>query len=499
MPHAHQPPRRSSSAQGWSTPGGTSWRARHDPKAPDLMRQRLPAEEWKASGPRRPALVTSDAFHAESPVQKRPEIPRPSFHDMTSRLSAIERAPVFFTLSEEALRAIARRVRRMQIPAGEMVLCQGERGDTIFFIERGHCRLVIEKPPSIVTVAVLTEGDFFGEGACVLGRSQQASVYAQTECYLLALDRQSLHAVMAGRDGDGLEELRRLAEQRFNLFADISVQATWGQLLEEATVVGVYSPKGGSGGTCISLNLVGALARRYPGEVLLLDLDFPYSHSALLAGLVPTSCLARMSTLPRDSFEEVLLSAVLYHAGGPMILPGALRPEEADEVTAELITRAISVLRKSFTYIVVDLGVTITDSTLALFDLTQHVVVVAAPELSAVKSAADAIDLLGQPRTPTDRLTVLLNHRSIKPAVSKSAVERALKREVDLEIEFDGTRPEQAAVEGVILSLTNPKSEMAKGAEALTALLDGKHARPRGTDDSVPVHETAEVPVGAPA
>src|SRR2546427_5665243 len=164
MPHAHQPPRRSSSAQGGSTPGAPAWRARHDQKPPDPRRQRLPAEEWKASGPRRPALVTSDALYAESPVQKRPEIPRPSFHDMTSRLSAIERAPVFFTLSEEALRAIARRVRRMQIPAGEMVLCQGEPGDTIFFIERGHCRLAIEKPPSIVTLAVLTEGDVCAEG-----------------------------------------------------------------------------------------------------------------------------------------------------------------------------------------------------------------------------------------------------------------------------------------------------------------------------------------------
>src|SRR5947207_14891555 len=193
MPRAHQPPRRSSWAQGSSTAGGTSWRARHDPEAPDLMRQRLGTEEWKALGPRRPALVTSDALHAESPVQRRPEIPRPSFHDMTSRLSAIERAPVFFTLSVDALRPIPKRVRRMQIPAGEMVLCQGEPGDTIFFIERGRCRLVIEKPPSIVTVAVLAEGDFFGESACVLGRSQQASVYAQTDCYLLALDRQSLH------------------------------------------------------------------------------------------------------------------------------------------------------------------------------------------------------------------------------------------------------------------------------------------------------------------
>ena len=44
-------------------------------------------------GPRRPALVATEGLRAEPAVQKRPvEIPRPTFHDMTSRLSAIERA-----------------------------------------------------------------------------------------------------------------------------------------------------------------------------------------------------------------------------------------------------------------------------------------------------------------------------------------------------------------------------------------------------------------------
>ena len=195
-------------------------------------------------------------------------------------------------------------------------------------------------------------------------------------------------------------------------------------------------------------------------------------------------------------FDDVLLSAVLYHAGGPMILPGALRPEEADEVTPELITRAIAVLRKSFRYIVVDLGVTITDATLALFDLTQHVVLVTAPELSAAKSAADAIEILGQLGTPHDRLTVVLNHRSIKPAVTRAAVERLLKRPVDIEVAFDGSRPEQAAVDGVILSLTNPKSEVAKGSEALAEWLDSKHGgrreeRPR---DPAPAAQEELVP-----
>ena len=37
----------------------------------------------------------------------------------------------------------------------------------------------------------------------------------------------------------------------------------------------------------------------------------------------------------------------------------------------------------------------------------------------------------------------------------------------------------KAAVDGVILSLTNPRSEIAKGAEQLAALLDSKHGRAR--------------------
>ena len=438
---------------------------------------------WNA-GPWRPVLATGETRTADQAAQKRPDTIWPTFHDMLSRLEVLESTPVFFTLPDSVLRALARRLRRIRVPTGEMVLSQGEPGDTIFFIEQGRCRLVVEKPPGAVAVAVLTVGDFVGEAACLLNRKQQTSVYAQSECTLLALDRQSLFAVLGGRHYKTVEELRQFAEQRFSLFADTSVQATWGMLLREATVVGVYSPKGGSGGTCISLNLVGALAQRYPGEVLLLDLDFPYSHSALLAGLVPTSCLARTGAVPREAFDEVLLSAVLYHANGPMILPGALRPEEADEVTPELITRAIAVLRKTFRYIVVDLGVTITDSTLALFDLTQHIVLVAAPELSAVKSAADAVEILTQLGTPHDRLTVVLNNRSLKPAVTRSAVERTLKRKVDVEVAFDGTRPEQAAVDGVILSVADSRSEMTKGCLKLAGLLDAKHRQdtmPAGT------------------
>jgi MinD-like ATPase involved in chromosome partitioning or flagellar assembly len=103
------------------------------------------------------------------------------------------------------------------------------------------------------------------------------------------------------------------------------------------------------------------------------------------------------------------------------------------------------------------------------------VVLIAAPELSAVKSAADAIEILQKLGTPDDRLTVVLNNRTPKPAVSKPAVERMLKRSVDVEVSFDGAKPDQAALTGEILSLTDPRSEITRGAQALADILEDKH------------------------
>src|SRR5713101_7758880 len=378
----------------------------------------------------------------------------PAFHAMLERVEVLERAPVFFTLPESTIRNLARRVRQIMIAAGGAIVYQGEPGDTIFFIEAGRCRVIVERPPNAVTVAVLGPGDFFGETACMLGHDQQASVIAETDCRLVALDKQSMTSVI-GRDTAFLDELRRLANQRYRTFADTAVQAAWGMLLGEATVVGLYSPKGGSGGTCLALNLVGCLSRSNPGQVVLLDLDFPYSHAALLAGLVPTSCLARMAATPPEAFEE------------------------SDDVTPDLIARAVTVLRKTFRYVVVDMGIAIDDSTLAVLDLTQHVIVITAPELSAVKSAADAIDILRKLGTPDDRLTVVLNNRSAKPAVMKTAVERTLKRSIDVEVAFDGAKPDEAALTGTILSLTDHRSEITRGARTLADILEGKHGNSR--------------------
>ena len=396
-----------------------------------------------------------------------------AYQDVVQRLKVLERAPVFFGLEAASRRALASRLRRVQFASGERVVCQGERGDSIFIVEQGLCRLVVERPPSVVSVAVLAENDFFGEGACVLNREHEASVYASTDCTLLALDRTAFLSVLGDSD-TAFEELRVVADQRAAMCADMAVRATWGMAHRSATVVSVYSPKGGSGGTSLALNLVGSLSKRYPGQALLIDLDLPYAHAALLSGLSPTGSIARAGAVPAESFEEVLLSAVLYHPAGPMIIAGALRPEEAEEVTPELLAKAVAVLRKTFRYVVIDLGIALNDVTLAALDDSQQVILVAAPDLSAVKSAADALDILQRIGTPHDAVAVVLNNVAPKSHVDRWGVGQILKRAVDVEVGFDGNRAEQAALNGAILSMSSPRSELAKASEALAELIESR-------------------------
>ena len=104
-------------------------------------------------------------------------------------------------------------------------------------------------------------------------------------------------------------------------------------------------------------------------------------------------------------------------------------------------------------------------------------VLVTSPELSAVKGAADAIDILLRLGTPHDRLAVILNNRSLRPAVHRTAVERMLKRPVDIEVAFDGARADQASLKAEILSLSNPHSELTRAAESLAELIERYHGK----------------------
>jgi CRP/FNR family cyclic AMP-dependent transcriptional regulator len=79
------------------------------------------------------------------------------------------------------------------VPKKDMVFTQGDDADAVFYIQTGKVRLtVVSTTGKEATIGILTEGDFFGEGALAGQTVRMGSAEAMTDCELLRVDKQAM-------------------------------------------------------------------------------------------------------------------------------------------------------------------------------------------------------------------------------------------------------------------------------------------------------------------
>lgn len=398
----------------------------------------------------------------------------PTPDELRRRFAVLQKVAVLYTLSDNLLRALARQMQPGFAAAGSTIVAQGDQGDSLYVVEEGRAEVTVKQAEGHdITIAYLADGDFFGEMGLISEQPRSASVKALSDCRLLVLDRDTLYATIPA-ESDALVDLQKLVEQRRATMQNIIARAGIVAPEQAATTVAIYSPKGGAGRTTIAINLAASLAQEHPGEVLLVDMALPFNHAALLSSLVPTGSLAGVAAGSPETFDEALLSVILHHPGGMMLLPAVLKPEEADLINPALITRAMGVLAGAFRYILFDLGVALTENNLTILDHAQRIVLVATPELSTLRDMADVMRIFQNIlNIVPGRILVTLNNTSAKPVVGREDIERTLQQAIASEIGFDGAKPDEAGVRGEILVLTDPKSSVARGAKEIGRLLIG--------------------------
>jgi MFS family permease len=92
---------------------------------------------------------------------------------------------IFAPLPEPIIERLARALIPIEAPAGAVVITEGHEGDRVYMIEQGT--VVVTKDGR--WVAQLGPGDFFGEIALLRDVPRTATVTAETDIVLQALDR----------------------------------------------------------------------------------------------------------------------------------------------------------------------------------------------------------------------------------------------------------------------------------------------------------------------
>lgn len=106
------------------------------------------------------------------------------------------RSPLFSDFSKEELLAVIRNLRLLTFEPGEIIMTEGEPGDSLFVLTSGRARVFARNAlGQNVPVRIMEEGEFFGEISILTGRPRTTTITSATACSLLELNRRSLDAI----------------------------------------------------------------------------------------------------------------------------------------------------------------------------------------------------------------------------------------------------------------------------------------------------------------
>ncbi|MGC1212400.1 MAG: P-loop NTPase [Micromonospora sp.] len=203
---------------------------------------------------------------------------------------------------------------------------------------------------------------------------------------------------------------------------------------DEGRVVTVFSAKGGCGKSTLATNLAVALAEGGRRRVCLVDLDLAFGDVGIMLQLVPERSIADAANA-RDRIDPTLVRALLTsYAPGVDVLLAPVGPTDAERIGRDLVARILAAVRTLADYVVVDTPPAFTEAVLAALDVSDVQVLVATPDVPALKNLRVAMDMLDLLELPMQARLVVLNRSDARVGLTGADVERVLQTPISVHI-----------------------------------------------------------------
>ena len=131
------------------------------------------------------------------------EAPDMETHRLTKAMQkAVElfsQIDIFVGLEPGVVGKLAAASQRRLFDAGEILVNEGDEGDSLFVIEKGSVRVTKTDPDQggkSIDLAVLEEGAFFGEMSLLTGEPRSATVIAREHCGVLILGKRAVASTL---------------------------------------------------------------------------------------------------------------------------------------------------------------------------------------------------------------------------------------------------------------------------------------------------------------
>jgi CRP/FNR family cyclic AMP-dependent transcriptional regulator len=139
------------------------------------------------------------------------------FSQRTKRRGTTEevliKVPAFSNLAPRELKEVAAIVHKREYRTGEPVFYQGDPGLGMYIVQEGEVSItILGKDGDERELALLSDGDFFGELALLDESTRSANAVCKTDCILIGFFRPDLFELVEKNNTLGIKILQKLAE-----------------------------------------------------------------------------------------------------------------------------------------------------------------------------------------------------------------------------------------------------------------------------------------------
>jgi pilus assembly protein CpaE len=236
----------------------------------------------------------------------------------------------------------------------------------------------------------------------------------------------------------------------------------------KAPMICVLGPKGGTGKTVASSNLAVGLAAAGKRSVVV-DLDLQFGDIGLALGLSPERTVYDLASSGGALDGEKLDAYLATHSSKARALLAPTRPDQAGEVSTELLREVYDLLRASYNHVIVDTPPDFTPAVIAAIDASSHVCMVTAMDslsLKNTKLGLETLELMGYEPTA---ITVVLNRADSQVGIAHADVEQIIGRKPDVLVPSNRAVP-RSLNEGVPILLGDARSPVAGALRQLAAV-----------------------------
>lgn len=258
-----------------------------------------------------------------------------------------------------------------------------------------------------------------------------------------------------------------------------------------ATLIVVFSGKGGTGTSMVATSIAVALAGRSETRAALIDTDLQFGDAAAMLQVEGHLLSIADLAAAGEDIEPALLEEVL--ATGPAdvrVLRSAVSPELAALVTASHLRAMIRGISKAHQFVVIDTPSQLDERTLEAFELADRVLLVSSYNMTSIRATKSSIALLDALGVAGERVDVILNHTRPRVSYKREDIEGILGRAALADLPYD-PRVDQALDSGTPLLRSQPRAELSRRIMALAQALAGPATAPSDAPLEVPASPPA--------